>query len=96
MPQRLDKILGIFCFSICTVTTALLFIPETGDLYFSFGRYLLCVAFAFGLAAIVLFWYRSIKLAGWKNHIQALIKSVALVGVFSFAYIILAVSHSGI
>ena len=96
MDYRLDKFFGFLGFALCTVTTALLFNPSTGHYYFSFGRYIIYLALAFFLVAIVLTWVRSFKLKGWQNHTMALIKTLLIFGVFSIAFTILIASHSGI
>ncbi|MCG7563472.1 hypothetical protein [Pseudoalteromonas sp. McH1-42] len=94
--DRLDKLFGMLCLTLCSVGTMLLFTPETANIYFSIGRYFVYAAFVVGLVSITLIWRRSFKLRGWKNHIMSLIKSVVLVCIFSVAFVILVVSHSGI
>jgi hypothetical protein len=96
VENRFDKFFGVLCFALCSLVTMLLFIPEAANLYFSIGRYFIYAAFIVGLISITLIWYRSFKLSGWRNHLLSLIKSVVLVCIFSVAFIILIVSHSGI
>lgn len=96
VEDRFDKFFGVLCFALCSLGTMLLFIPETANIYFSIGRYFIYTAFIIGLISISLIWYRSFKLSGWKNHVMSLIKSAVLVCIFSVAFIILIVSHSGI
>ena len=96
MEQRIDRFVWVLACSLCTVSTAFLFIPDLANFYFSFGRYFIYLAFIIGLAAIVLTWFRSYRLQGWRNYVIAAIKTVVLVAVFSVAFIILIVTHSGI
>lgn len=96
MDLRIDRFLWVLAFSLCTVATAFLFIPDLANLYFSYGRYFIYAAFFTGLVAILLTWCRSFRLKGWRNHIMAAIKTIALAGVFSASFVILIVSHSGI
>jgi hypothetical protein len=96
MESKLGNFLWVSCFALCTVCTSLLFVSFTANLYFSYGRYLIYLAFVVGAAALILIWYRSYKLAGWKNRSIPLLKSLVLVVVFCTSFAILAVSHSGI
>ena len=96
MLFRIDILVWVLAVGICVTTTLLLFIPATGNIYFSVGRNLINVVFFIGLISIGLIWVRSFKLKGWRNHIMAVIKSAVLVTIFVAAYVILAVSHSGI
>lgn len=96
MEQRIDRFVWVLACSLCTVSTAFLFIPVLANFYFSYGRYFIYLAFIIGLVAIALTWYRSYRLKGWRNHVMAVIKTVVLVAVFSAAFIILIVTHSGI
>lgn len=96
MALRIDRFVwGLAC-CLCVVATVFLFVPALANFYFAYGRYFIYVAFIVGLVAIVLTWYRSHRLQGWRNHVIAAIKTVVLVIVFSVACIILIVSHSGI
>lgn len=96
MEQRLDRFVWVLACSLCTVATAFLFIPALANFYFSYGRYFIYLAFIVGLVAVVLTWYRSYRLQGWRNHVMSAIKTVVLIAVFSAAFIILIVTHSGI
>jgi hypothetical protein len=96
MELRVDKFVWVLACSLCTIATAFLFVPALANFYFAFGRYFIYLALLVGLAAIALIWHRSYKLKGWRNHGMAAIKTVVLVAVFSVAFVILIVSHSGI
>jgi hypothetical protein len=54
MELRVDNFVWALACSLCTVTTALLFIPELASFYFAFGRYVIYLAFFVGLDAIAL------------------------------------------
>lgn len=96
MDLRIDRFVWALACSLCTVATAFLFIPALANLYFSYGRYFIYAAFFISLVAILLTWYRSFRLKGWRNHVMAAIKTIVLAGVFSASFVILIVSHSGI
>jgi hypothetical protein len=96
MDYRVDKFFAVLGFALCSIITALLFNPVTANFYFSFGRYFIYLALAVFIIAITLTWIRSFKLKGAKNHIMASIKTLVMCGVFTVAFIILVVTHSGI
>ena len=96
MELRIDRFVWVLACSLCTVATAFLFVPDLANIYFSYGRYFVYLAFFVGLMAISLTWYRSYKLKGWRNHVMALIKTIVLIGIFTSTFIILIVTHSGI
>ena len=96
MEQRIDRFVWVLACSLCTAATAFLFIPALANFYFSYGRYFIYLSFIIGLVAIVLTWYRSYRLRGWRNYVMAVIKTIVLMAVFSAAFIILIVTHGGI
>jgi hypothetical protein len=96
MELRLDNFVWVLGCTLCTVATALLFVPALVDFYFAYGRYVICLAIIVGLVATALVWYRSIKVKGWRNHLIASVKTAVFIAVFSAALMVLIVSHSGI
>lgn len=96
MEYRTDKFILILAFSICTVTTALLFYPAMAGLYLSTGKYLITLALALGMVALTLTWKNAFQIGGWRQYAMATIKTLILLTTLCMAEIVLIVTHSGI
>ena len=89
MDAKFDNFLAVLGFSLCTITTALLFNPLTAGFYINYGRYFIYLALVIFIIAIVLTWVRAFKLKGAKHYILASIKTLAMCGIYAAAFIII-------
>jgi len=82
--------------SLCTVTTALLFNPETVNAYYYIARYTILVAFIIGTLASILVSIDAFKKKAWKFSIKAVAMVLVFIACFWVTFMIFVVSHQGV
>jgi ABC-type Na+ efflux pump permease subunit len=82
--------------SLCTVTTALLFNPDTVNAYYHIARYSILVSFIIGSLASILVSIEAFKKKEWQSSIKAVAMVLIFIACFWVTFMIFVVSHQGV